>query len=779
MNYAIGKVAVIGAGTMGASIAAFITGAGIPVCLLDIVPKEMTPAEKKKGVDTSSAAFRNRFAIAGKERVCKGKNAVIHSRGLASYIQVGNLEDDLDLLKDCDWVIEAVVEDLQIKKDLFYKIEPYVNHSAIISTNTSGLEIGQISKVLPQTLRGRFMGTHFFNPPRFLKLFELIPGPDTEEKYLELMRHFATFRLGKGVVVAKDTPNFIANRIGTQASVTTMQITEKYGYTLVKADQLTGEAMGRPRSATFRTTDMVGLDIFAHVAENMRNHSESPDEIHQNTPPDYVRQLLENGALGDKTGAGFYKKETPDKRSYWDYKTKTYLPFTREELPVVKAAMEGRTPAERLSRLVWGAEEENHFAWDVLKASLLYAAEHMQEIAGGYEDIDNAMRWGYNWTMGPFEMWDAIGFRPSVERMKKEGEEIPSWIQKRLNEGKDTFCDKQKKELPYIVLSSPQCAVISENHDAVLKNIGDDVACLEFRSKGNSITDEVAALMEEAIRTVEEGDYKGLVIGHHGNNFSVGANLVQVGQMAREKNWDYLENMVRLFQQVNQKMKYSKKPIAAAPHGRTLGGGAEITMHTSCQVPYAETYMGLVEVGVGLVPGGGGTKELLERLMKRSDGSLPSLINQTRNAWETISMGKVSTSGHDAIALGFIDANTPIEMNLDYQLNHAKDFVIQAYERGYRPAVKKDVPVTGLTGRAAIDNVLDMMLQGNFISKYDAFLAEKVLHILTGGNVLQLTMVSEEYLLNLEVEAFLSLCGEAKTQARIEHMLKKGKPLRN
>lgn len=775
MNHNIGKVAVVGAGTMGASLAALIAGAGIPVYLMDIVPPEYNDTE------LYSHELRNKFAISGKKRVCVGRYASIYHKSLGDLIQVGNLEDDIAVLRDCDWVVEAVVEDIQVKKDLFHRLSPYIKETAILSTNTSGLEIRKISEVMPSHLRNRFMGTHFFNPPRFMRLFELIPGPETEEMYIEKMKYFACHGLGKGVVMAKDTPNFIANRIGAYASIATMQLTQQYGYNVPKADQLTGEVMGRPRSATFKTLDIVGLDIFSSVAQNMINRSLDQEEKVQYTPPQYVKELIDQGYLGEKTGQGFYKKTKNGEvlRYYWDYHQKKYNLMTHEAVPAVEAALQQKTPPERIQHIVWGKDEESQFAWDNVKSCLLYTAEIAQEIASSYQEIDNAMRWGYNWAMGPFEMWDAIGFEKSIERMQKEGEHVPNWVLDRLNSCQTQFYQGQEQQAPYIHLSSSSYQVIKENADAVLLDLNDGVACLSFRSKGSTVTDGVTDLIAESTIIIEEGDYQGLLIGNQNKNFCVGANLMHIYTLAQEKRWDELEASIRSFQHANLRLKYCKKPVVASPHGRTLGGGAEISMHAYNRVCTPETYMGLVELGVGLVPGGGGAKELLACSLCSSDGAFPDIMDKTRKTWETIATARVSTSAHDAIAIGMMGQEDSIAMNPDYQLSDAKAQILNLHEMGYRVKVKRGIPVAGRTGKAALDMVLNEMLAGGFITEYDAFLADKVAFILTGGNVLPKSIVSEEYLLELEREAFLSLCGEKKTMQRMEHMLQKGKPLRN
>lgn len=783
MSFSINKVAVLGAGVMGASIAAHIVGAGIPVYLLDIVPNKLTEEEKAKGLTFESLEFRNRFSNAGKSRVADPKFRAIYHKELASMIKVGNLTDNLGWLNDCDWIIEVVLEDISVKQNLMKIILKYLKPGSIVSSNTSGVSINEIVRDMPLEFRQHFMGTHFFNPPRYMKLFEIIPSKDTLPEYINYMRKFATKKLGKGVVTAKDTPNFIANRIGVQAYTAVMRLTEKYGYSIPKSDIITGEVMGRPRSATFKTGDIVGLDIVGHVANNVINNTNNEKEIQEYSIPNYFKNLVSKGCLGNKTNGGFYKKVKSEKgiqKLVWDYKQGEYTDLGEEKIEAIEEISKLKTAEEKISALVWGDKEENKFAWEAVKSNLLYSANRAPEIANDFKEIDNGMRWGFNWELGPFQIWDAIGVKESVERIKKEGETIPKWIEERMANGKTKFYDDSSTEIPFIVLSSPKLTVVKENRDAVLKNIGDGVACLEFKTKGNAITEDLMHMINNSVKEVEQGDYKGLLIANHSKNFSVGANLVQMAGLAQAKEWNKLETMIREFQYANMSIKYCKRPIVVAPHGMTLGGGTEIALHSHMQVSHAETYMGLVELGVGLVPGGGGCKELLFRSVKGSEkASISELINRIKKIWENISMAKVSSSAYDAVELGYMKASDKIAMNLDYQINDAKEAVIALYDIGFRANMKKDIRLTGKTGAAAIQVIIDNMKEGRFISEYDAFLAKKVSEILTGGNVLPGTIVSEDRILELERETFLSLCGEAKTQERIKYMLIKGKPLRN
>lgn len=779
MSFNINKVAVIGAGVMGAGIAAHIVGAGISVCLLDIVPRELSEKEAKKGLSMDDPVVRNRFAQAGKDRVVNPKFRSIYDKDFGKMIEVGNLSDNLDILGECDWIIEVVVESLNVKKSLMKQIDEYRKPGSIVSSNTSGVPINTIVEDMPQEFKESFLGTHFFNPPRYMNLFELIPGKETLPSILEFMAEFGTKRLGKGIVLAKDTPNFIGNRIGIYSVVNVIKLMEKYGYDIPKIDQLTGPIMGRPKSATFRTIDMVGLDIIPHVADNIIDNIDDEAEKGEFEIPGFFNELIEMGHLGDKTKKGFYTKVKTEKGRQtivWDIAKKEYVPVSKEKNEVVEAA---KKEANSLKAFISGDKDENRFAWETIKNVLLYSANKIPEIADDYKEIDNAMKWGYNWEQGPFEIWDTIGFEESIERMKNEGDAIPEWIENRLSSGMDKFYDNKNIETPYISLSSSKNNIIKENKGAALVDLGDGVACLQFKSRGNTITDEVMDMVYEAVEETEK-NYNGLVVGNQSRNFSAGADLSFIGGLAADKNWKGLENTVHKFQQSNMALKYCKKPVVAAPYGMTLGGGAEVAMHAHMVAAHAETYMGLVEVGVGLVPGGGGIKEMLLRELEGlGNVSNGEMLNHIKKVWEKIATAAVSSSGHDAVKKSMIRKADKIVMSKDYLLDEAKDSVLYLSDGGFRPLQKQSIKVLGNSGKAGIQYVIEFMKEGRFISEYDAYIASKIAHILTGGNVTTGTVISEDFMLELEKEAFVSLCGEVKTQQRIERMLKKGKPLRN
>lgn len=778
MNFNINRVAVLGSGVMGAGIAAHIAGAGIPVCLLDMVPKALNEKETLKGLSMNSKLVRNRIAQGSKDRVINPRSRAIYHKDMGDLITVGNFTDDLDMLKDCDWIIEVIVENLEIKKSFMKNLSAYIKPNAIISSNTSGISINEIIEDFPIELRQRFMGTHFFNPPRHMKLLELIPGKDTSAELIEFMDTFGTQKLGKGVVMAKDTPNFVSNRIGVFALVNVVQLAEQYGYSIGKVDQLTGSIMQRPKTGTYRLMDMVGLDTMNHVVNNFVEKVVTEKEQFQ--LPEVCTKLINLGHLGDKTKQGFYKKVVTEKGKQtlvWDNSSDEYVPLVKER---IKALDQVKKESNKLKALVFGEAEENKFAWDVIKNILLYSARNIPDIADDYKNIDNGMMWGYNWTMGPFAIWDLIGFEESVNRMKADGEVIPEWIEKRITNSETKFYDESSLNTPFITLEQPQKIIVKENEDAALVDIGDGVLCLQFKSKSNAITGKVVEMMNEAVEEVEK-NYIGLVIGNQSKNFSVGANLMEIYELADHKKWEELSDFVEAFQHANMKLKYCKKPVVAAPYGMTLGGGAEVTMHSHKVTAHAETYMGLVEVGVGLIPAGGGTKELfmrsIENLGRVNNGEM---ISHVKRAWKTIIMGgKMSSSAHDAIQNGYIRKTDRVVMSRDYLIDQAKLEVLAMNQAGFRPLQKKLIPVLGANGKALLKYETVSMVEGGFISEYDAHIANKVAWVVSGGDVPTGVKVPEEQLLELEKQAFLSLCKEEKTLQRIEHMLKTGKPLRN
>ena len=806
----IKKAAVLGAGVMGSKIAALLAGVDITTYLLDIVPKELDEQDLKKKLTKDSAAFRNKFALSGLQSTIGASPPAMYTPDDAKLVIPGNFEDNLPWLADADWIIEGVVENLKIKQELLQKVEPYLKPGALITTNTSGLSIDRISEKMSKESRSRFMGTHFFNPPRHMKLLEIIPGKLTDKDVVSFMANFCERRLGKSIVFAKDTPNFIANRIGIHAMLGVIRTMVEDGYTIDEVDAITGPPMGRPKSASFRTSDMVGLDTFIKVAQNVSENVKDPAEKNDFAIPDFIKKMVEAGLLGDKTQMGFYKKviEAEGSRIYTlDYKTMDYAPQRKVALPKLDELKWIFDPAARLKELAYSDDRAGHFAWKALKNMLLYSASKIPEIADDILSVDRAMKWGFNWDLGPFETWDAIGFKKSLEKMTREGETLPDSIERMFRSGREHFYQKRRgrsyyfdlvkadyekiEEKPEIILIpslKERKKIIKSNAGASLLDIGDGVACLEFHSLNNAIDPDVIQMILDSITEVE-ANFAGLVIGNQGANFCVGADLRQIYQAAQAKEWGNLELALKSLQQACMRIKYSEKPVVAAPFRMTLGGGCEVCLASSIVRAHAECYMGLVEVGVGVIPAAGGTKEMLLRAIDCIPASVPSavpgggrpdLIPYVAKTFETIAMAKVSTSAQDAKGLGYLRPHDGITMSYDHLLHDAKQLVIAQEKTGYRPPrPRNQIRVTGRSGMALIEFLVYLLRDGLYISDYDAIIAKKVAYVLTGGDVEQNTLVTEQYILDLEREAFMSLCGEEKTQARIKHMLETGRPLRN
>lgn len=801
MEYKIKKVAVMGAGVMGSTIAAHLANVGIPCYLMDIVPKELTEEEENRKLTLESPQVRNRFATWGKEKTLKSKPAAFYSSRDAELITVGNFEDNMEWVRDVDWVIEAIIEDLDIKRHFFKNLEPYRSPHTIVSTNTSGISVAAMSQDMPSQFREHFLGTHFFNPPRYMRLLEIIPLDTTRQDVVETMTTFGENVLGKGIVFAKDTPNFIANRIIAYGMAVTMRTMIEEGYAIDEVDAITGTAMGRPKTASFRLADMVGLDVILHVGRNLRDTITDKEERQLLELPEFIRKMVEKKWLGLKAAQGFYKKITSDGGDeilVLDYNTLEYRPRQKASIPSLDIAKNTDDVRQRIMNLVSAKDRAGDLAWKVLKKTLLYCAAKIPEISDEITHVDNAMKLGLNWELGPFETWDAIGVRKSVERMEKEGETIPPLVQSLLGKGLESFYQSERGERSFFDLGTSDYRKIVENPKVILLpslkdrnmtirsnpgasliDMGDGVACLEFHSKMNAIGQDTGQMTMEALKEVEE-NFEGLVIGNHGVNFSVGANLMMLLFEIQDDNWDVVEILVRDFQNVNMAIKFSPKPVVAAPAGMALGGGCEVSMACAKIRAAAETYIGLVEVGVGLVPAGGGCKEMLIRSMEAiPEGVEADLFPFVRQAAENIAMAKVATSAKEAQKLGYMRSSDPVTINRDHLLYDAKQTVLAMVREGYSPPRPKKIKVLGETGLALLKLAVYTMREGHYISEYDAHVAGKVGFVLCGGNVLPKTEVTEQYLLDLEREAFLSLCGEPKTQERIQYTLAKGKPLRN
>ncbi len=800
----IEKAAVLGAGTMGAQIAAHLANARIPTLLLDITPRELTPDEQSKNLTLEAKPVRDRIARAGLEAAKKAKPAAFFNWAAASLVSVGNFDDDLPKLKDCDLIIEAVVENLDIKRSLFERVEKYRKPGSVVASNTSGIPIRQLAEGRSDDFRAHFLGLHFFNPPRYLHLVEIIRTEWTKPEVACSLYGFLDRRLGKGVVVAKDRPNFIANRIGTYGGLVTIKTMVEDGYTIEEVDKMTGQAVGRPKTATFRLFDLVGLDVFMHVAKNIYEAVPEDEDREAYVAPDFVRAMVERGILGNKTKGGFYKKQKRDgeKQEIWtlDVASLEYRPSGKVKLPALDAAKNVEDLRERLRMLVWGKERVGAFLWKTISKTLVYAANRIPEIADNILEVDRAMKWGFNWDLGVFEVWDAVGVEKSVARMREEGCKIPENVERMLAAGAHSFYKSEGGEDFYfdfssnsyqpiaqqpgvIVLKSvkERTGVVKRNAGASLLDIGDGVACLEFHSKMNSIGGDTLQMVKFALAEVEK-NFVGLVVGNQGQNFSVGANLMLVLLGAQEEDWDELDVAIRAFQQATMSLRYSPKPVVVAPFQMTFGGGCEMTLHADRARAAAETYIGLVEVGVGLIPAGGGTKEMLVRALdaipKGADEADPFPF--VKRAFETIALAKVATSAEEARDYGFLREEDSYSMNSERLIADAKQEVLSLAASGYvQPAMRTDILAMGMPALSTLKLGIHQMLRGGFISEHDALIGEKLARILTGGDLNHQTRVSEQYLLDLEREAFLSLCGQRKTQERIANMLKTGKPLRN
>ncbi|GIW23214.1 MAG: 3-hydroxyacyl-CoA dehydrogenase [Candidatus Sericytochromatia bacterium] len=798
MKYKIEKVAVLGSGVMGSQIAAHLANVGITSYLLDITPKELTPEEEAKGLNLQSKEVRNRIVNKGLEFAKTIKPSAFYDPSFVDRIKIGNFDDDLKVVSEVDWIIEVIIEKLEPKKELLAKVDALRKKGTIVSSNTSGIPINDICSDLSEDFKRHFLGTHFFNPPRYLKLLEIIPHEKTLPEVVEFMSEFGDKVLGKGIVKCKDTPNFIANRIGVFGIMNSIHLMMKHDLNIVEVDKLMGPVTGKPKSAMFRTSDVVGLDTMVHVAKNIYDALPNDECRETFLMPEFVNKMIENKWLGQKTKQGFYKKVDKD-ILYLDYKDMEYKPSPKVDFPCLQAAKQIDNLKERLASIAYSDDKGGKYFWEATIDTLIYSVNRIPEIADDILSIDNAMKWGFGWELGPFEVWDALGLEKSVERLKSEGKNVPEKIFEMLSFGYKSFYQNRNGHLFYYdfetktykpvhypkgitILSSlkDQGKVIKKNASASLIDLGDGVACLEFHSKMNTLGGDIVSLLQDSLKIVEE-DYEGLVIGNQGANFSVGANIMLVLMAAIEGEWDEIDLMVRAFQKAAMSIKYAKKPVVTAPFGMTLGGGVEFSIVAPRVVACSELYMGLVEVGVGVIPGGGGTKELTLRAMDKVKNTpdadpFPFL----KQAFENIGMAKVSTSAYEAKNMGFLRDSDRIIVNKDRLIDEAKKSVLELVKKGYRAGQpREDIQVLGRSALSAFKLGLYTMKEGGYISDHDVLIGTKLANILCGGDLIVPRKVSEQYLLDLEREAFLSLCGTKKTQERIQHMLKTGKPLRN
>jgi 3-hydroxyacyl-CoA dehydrogenase len=805
MHREIRKVGVLGAGVMGSGIAAHLANANIPVLLLDIVPPQLSPEDEKGGLTRQDKRFRNKLALAGVETIKTARPALLYSKRFLPLISVGNFEDDWKDLAGCDWIVEVVVERLDIKQQVFGRLEKVRQPGSIVSSNTSGLPIKKMVEDRSEEFRKNFLVTHFFNPVRYMRLLEVIAGEDTDPEVVKFVSDFGQFLLGKGIVFGKDTPNFVANRIGVYGIMDTIHAMTEMDYQIDEVDAITGPAMGHPRSASFGTTDLVGLDTMVHVVRTLKEECLDDEGQPVFTVPEFITRMVENKQLGRKTKAGFFKREKGPKGENIDYaldwKTGQYRLKAKLDAPSLKVTKGIHDPGARIASLVNAQDRAGAFAWRITRDTLAYSSRRLGEISDTIVDIDNALRWGFNWELGPFETWDALGVEGTVKRMKAEGVEPAPWVDEMLAAGCATFYrdGAQQREFydrrtrSYAPVSRPESFLVLreikkrtpavfENAGASMVDLGDGIACVEFHSalqpKLNPVDGDIMEVMHKAIE-IGERDFRGLVIHHQGEQFCAGANLLMILEGAMGQQWKAIDEMVRMFQGMTMGLKRARIPVITAPFGFTFGGGAEITMSGDRVCALAETYMGLIEVGVGLVPAGGGHVFMLERVLQGVDEPVLSNLPFLRKAFEAIAMAKVATSGEEAREIKYLRPFDHIEMNRDQQLWTAKRMAIALAEEGYRPPLPKKFNLPGREGIATIRMMLHNMKITHWISSHDEKIATHVGNILCGGDTTINNPVSEETILDLEREAFLSLCGEPKSQERIQYMLLNNKPLRN
>jgi 3-hydroxyacyl-CoA dehydrogenase len=812
MTRRIEKAVVLGAGTMGARIAAHFANAGLPCILLDIVPPGTQGAE------------RNKIVRAGLDAAKKSKPAAFFTAALADRVAIGNFEDDLARCAEADWIIEVVAENLEIKRQLLSRVAQVRKPGAIVTTNTSGLPVHLIAEGMTEEFQRHWAGTHFFNPPRYLKLVEVIPGPKTSPEVIETLSEFCDRRLGKGVVIAKDTPNFIANRIGTFSMLNALRLMGTLGMTIEEVDACTGPVIGQPKSATFRTADIVGLDVLLHVVKNIYETVPNDESREMYKVPALVEDMAKRGWLGDKTGQGFYKRvrgEGEREILTLDVQTMEYRPRQKARFASLENGKGIDDTRDRLRALMGPllegqkGDKAQQFIWGALSETCLYAARRVPEISDNLVDVDRAMRWGFGWELGPFEVMDAIGVKTFAAQVQKEGRLVPPAVDKLLASGRKGFYESEKGATTVFDIASgaakavnepkgvlilkslkDACREVERNSGASLVDLGDGVVCCEFHSKMNAIGADLIAMLHKGLKRLES-DFDAMVIANQAVNFSVGANLMLVLVAAQEQEWDELHLAVKQFQNANLAIKYAPKPVVAAPQGMALGGGCEVNLHAAKIQAAAESYIGLVEAGVGLIPGGGGTKEMLIRANEHANGtgsSTPSsaesdldLFHALRPVFETIAMAKVGTSGEECRELGFLRREDGVSMNRDRLVADAKEAALALVRGGYKPpaaswqegAQATQIKVLGEQFLATAKMAIHLLQRGGYATDHDAVVARKLANILAGGPLSAPQAVSEQYVLDLEREAFVSLCGEKKTQERIAHTLKTGKPLRN
>ena len=788
----IRKATVIGAGTMGRGIAAHLANAQIPVDLLDIVP------EPEEGDDPEEPAFRNRVAREAIEGMASASPLpAVYDDQFLDLITPGNIEDHLDRMSDSDWVVEAVPENMAIKQDTFDKIEEHAPADAVISSNTSGLSIQGMLEGRSESFRSRFLVTHFFNPVRMMKLLELVPAPGTDEAVVDAMEDFGRDVLGKGIVFGKDTTNFVANRIGVHDQMVAMHTREKFDMTFEDVDQVLREPLARPSSAMFKLTDIIGIDTFVHVATNCYESLTEDEDRDLFRVPEYIEEMVERGWTGRKAGQGFYQKTDEGiealRLDSWEYELRDHTDYASLE------AAEGSAEERVRAVVVEGDDEAAEYAREVTLQTVGYAARRLGEIADDVVNVDRAMRWGFNWELGPFQLWDAIGLEWGLAEMKDRGIGVPDWAEQMVAEGREQFYRRDgSTRLYYDPFSEAYEPIepdpkrfdiesqrltqspIFDNDSATVHDMGDGVALVEFHTKMNSVNDEIIETLGRTIEWVEDEDWRGMVVGNNADHFSAGANLDQLLRRSEDGNWEAIENQVTMFQETNQRLRYSQKPVVTAPHGYTLGGGAEVAMAGNMIQAHAELVMGLVEVGVGLIPGAGGNLQLLRKVYgPYADEEGIDAFPFIKQVFNQISAAKTATSGDGARRAGFLDRGDAVSLNGDHLLHAARQRVIAMDEAGFRPPPRTQFRLPGPEGVGVLKSMMFNWAEGGYITDYDCHVGEKLARVLCGGDTSSKVTVTESHILEVAREAFLSLCGEEKTRARMRHMLEHGKPLRN
>ena len=781
MSHKIEKVAVLGAGVMGAQIAGHLANAGIPSFLFDI---------------------NDELANKGIEALTSLKPAPLYKPKNAGLVTPCTYDNDIEKITEVDWILEAVVERLDIKEQVYKNLLPHITETAILTSNTSGIPLSDLTDSLPDDVKKRFMITHFFNPPRYMQLLELVRGEQTSDETYNTMIDFGESVLGKGIVHAKDTPNFIGNRIGVYGMMVTMNLAIDQSFTVEEVDKLTGPISGRPKSATFRTSDVVGLDTMRHVSKTTYEKVLDDEERNMFKIPDILNQLVDSGRLGQKTKAGFYKKNKNKSIYSVDFKTGEYSPMKKVRFDCFRIAKDRQKLDDKLKALCYGDDRGSKYFWEITAKTLIYSANRIPEISDDILNIDNAMKWWFGWEKGPFESWDAIGVQKSVDRKKTEGKKVPSWVLDMLESGRDTFYTTENGERTYWcpvgkhpVTIKPNPKVLNlaiyKTGDKTLKrdlsasvnDLGDGILNVEFHSilqpTLNPIDGSYIEMINVALDLIETGDYKAMVLGHQGANFCAGANLNLILELCQHQMWDELNMAIKILQDTTQRMRFSKGPVVAAPFQLTLGGGVELVQPAAHRVVAAETYMGLVEVGVGLIPGGGGNLRMILNAMDGGTGRMGA-FQKIQKTFETVGFAKVATSADEAKHLGYLKKDDTVVLNRDYLIQTAKDKAIELAD-GYKPPVyRDDLKLPGAGGRTAMSMALKGFKMQGKISEHDLKIGEKLAYVMTGGDKAGLTKtVDEQYILDIEREAFVSLSGEKLTQDRISFMLKKGKPLRN